>query len=98
MIQKNMIKPSPYLYAAQSYKCFSNTPYAQKNWGEKDNQTISDVQVETTSSTKEVTSVDADKPINFPPIDSSSMNMYEEPRFLEQVQLFVDKAASKTSV
>jgi len=39
-------------------KCFSNTPYAFKDWGEKDSQTISEV--ETTSSTKEVTSVDAD--------------------------------------
>jgi hypothetical protein len=45
-----------------------------------------------------VTSIDADKPINFPPIDAGSVSMFEEPRFLEQVQLFVDKAASKTSV
>lgn len=43
---------------------------------------------------KEVTGVDADAPIQWPPIVTNE----QEPRFLEQVQLFVDKAASQTNV
>ena len=43
---------------------------------------------------KDITSVDADAPIQWPPIVSNE----KEPRFLEQVQLFVDKAASKTDI
>jgi len=45
-----------------------------------------------------VTSVDADAPINFPPTDAASQSSDTEPRFLEQVQLFVDHAASKTNI
>jgi len=77
-------------------RAFNNaTPFAEKNYN-GDNQTISEAQVE--SVTSEVTSVDADTPINFPPLDGQTMSLMEEPRFLEQVQLFVDKAASKTNV
>jgi len=70
----------------------SPTPFADKQYN-GDNQTISAESV-----TSEVTSVDADTPINFPPLDGQTMSLMEEPRFLEQVQLFVDKAASKTNV
>lgn len=40
--------------------------------------------------------MDADQPINFPPTMDHAEE--EEPRFLEQVQLYVDKAASKTNI
>lgn len=45
-----------------------------------------------TASVKNVTSVDADAPINFRTGMSEDAEV-DEPRFLEQVQMFVDKAA-----
>ncbi len=50
-----------------------------------------------TASVKNVTSVDADAPINFRTGMSEDAEV-DEPRFLEQVQMFVDKAAQKTDV
>jgi glutamate dehydrogenase (NAD(P)+) len=51
------------------------------------------------SSVKTVTGVDADAPINFQPGKMSELDTTEEePRFLEQVQMYVDKAAKKTDV
>ena len=37
------------------------------------------------TSVRGVTSVDADQPINFPPVQMSNVEDNEEPRFLEQV-------------
>ena len=50
------------------------------------------------ASVRGVTSVDADQPINFPPVMAQEEMSQDEPRFLEQVQMFVDKAASKTNI
>jgi hypothetical protein len=83
MFQKRMMSTSPYLYSNCQFRQFSSKAKTQfENWEVQDNQTISEVEV--TSSTSEVTSVDADKPINFPPLDDKAI-MFEEPRFLEQV-------------
>jgi len=50
-------------------------------------------------SVRGVTAVDADQPINFPPVAVQQDGaIQDEPRFLEQVQMFVDKAASKTNI
>ena len=46
---------------------------------------------------KSVTGVDADAPIQWPP-NPTVTSTESEPRFLEQVQLYVDKAASKTDI
>jgi len=43
-------------------------------------------------SVKSITAVDADAPINYPPA-AETVKIESEPRFLEQVQLFVDNAA-----
>ena len=46
---------------------------------------------------RDITMVDADTKISFPPSDEALPDDHE-PRFLEQVQLFVDHAAAKTNV
>jgi hypothetical protein len=44
---------------------------------------------------KGITSIDSDARISFPP---EIKDNEEEPRFLEQIQLFVDSAAAKTDI
>ena len=99
LAQQRMLRCQRTMLPLQCFRGFSresNSPFAEKSWS-SDTNTISEP-ASISNVTPSVTQVDADRPINFPPIVADTFSISEEPRFLEQVQLFVDKAASKTDV